>query len=54
MVCRIVDATPVGSYRPAMREVLTSDDRIVLDTATLKGAGRIRNWSSRFADAIVS
>lgn len=50
MVYRIVEARRVGNFRLAMREVLTTDDRIVLETVALKAAGRIRNWSSRFAD----
>jgi hypothetical protein len=54
MVYRIVEATRVGSFRLAMRQVLTTDDRIVLDTVTLKAAGRIRNWSSQFADGSAS
>jgi hypothetical protein len=50
MIYRIVDAKRVSHFRLAMREVLTTDDRIVLDTVTLKAAGKIRNWSSHFAD----
>lgn len=50
MVYRIEDARRVGNFRLEMRQVLTTDDRVVLDTVMLKITGRIRNWSSRFAD----
>jgi hypothetical protein len=48
--CCIADATRVGNFRQAMREVMTTDDRIVPDTVTLKAASKIRHWSSHFAD----
>jgi hypothetical protein len=50
MIYRVVDAKRVGAFRLTLRQVLTTDDRIVLDTVTLRAAGRIRNWVSRFAD----
>jgi hypothetical protein len=50
MIYRVVDAQRLSQFRLALRQVLTTDDRIVLDTVTLRAAGRIRNWSSRLAD----
>ena len=50
MVYRVVQAKRVGAFRLAMRQVLMTDERIVLETETLRTRDRIRNWSSRFSD----
>ena len=50
MIYRIVDAKRVGQFRLSLRQLLTTDGQIVLDTVMLRAAGRIRNWSSRLAD----
>jgi hypothetical protein len=50
MIYRVVEAKRVGAFRLAMHQVLTTDERIVLDTETLRTRDRIRNWSSRFSD----
>jgi hypothetical protein len=50
MIYRIVDAKRIGQFRLSLRQLLTTDDQIVLDTVMLRAAGRIRNWSSRLAD----
>ena len=50
MVYRVVEARRVGAFRLAMRQVLATDERIVLETETLRTRDRIRNWSSRFSD----
>jgi hypothetical protein len=50
MIYRIVDAKRIGQFRLSLRQLLTTDDQIVLDTVMLRAGGRIRNWSSRLAD----
>lgn len=50
MVYRIVDVKRVSRFRLSLRQLLTTDDRIVLDTVILRAADRIRTWSSRLAD----
>jgi hypothetical protein len=50
MVYRVVDARRIGAFRLAMRQILTTDDRIMLETQTLRTRDRIRNWFSRFSD----
>jgi hypothetical protein len=50
MVYRIVDVKRVSKFRLALRQLLTTDDRIVLDTVLLRMTDRIRTWSSRLAD----
>jgi hypothetical protein len=50
MVYRIVDAKRIGALRISLRQLLTSDDQIALDTVMLKAKDRIRVWSSRGAD----
>jgi hypothetical protein len=48
MVYRVIDARRIGAFRLAMRQMLTADDRIVLETETLRTRDRIRNWLSRW------
>jgi hypothetical protein len=50
MVYRIVDAKRVGQFRISLRQLLTTDDQIALDTVMLRAQERIRIWSSRGAD----
>jgi hypothetical protein len=50
MVYRIVDVKRIGQFRLSLRQLLTTDERIVLDTVMLRAADRIRTWSSRFVD----
>ena len=50
MVYRIVDAKRVGQFRISLRQLLTTDDQIALDTVMLRARDRIRIWSSRGAD----
>jgi hypothetical protein len=50
MVYRIVDARRIGGLRISLRQLLTSDDQIALDTVMLKMQNQLRVWSSRGAD----
>ena len=50
MVYRVVDAKRAGPGKLSLRQVLTTDDTIVLDITMLKINDRIRIWSSRTAD----
>jgi hypothetical protein len=50
MVYRIVDARRISEFRISLRQLLTTDDQIALDTVMVKANGRIRIWSSRGAD----
>lgn len=50
---RILDAQHVGYYRLSMRQLLVTDDNIVLDVVMLKASNRIRIWSSRGSDGHV-
>ena len=50
MIYRIVDAKRVGQFRISLRQLLTTDDQIALDTVMLRAQDRIRIWSSRGAD----
>jgi hypothetical protein len=53
MVYRIVDARRISEFRISLRQLLTTDDQIALDTVMLKANGRLRIWSSRGADGSV-
>jgi hypothetical protein len=50
MVYRIIGARRLGPDRLTLRQVLTTDTRIVLDTVMLKSDDRVRVWSSRGLD----
>jgi hypothetical protein len=50
MVYRIVDAQRISEFRISLRQLLTTDDQIALDTVMVKANGRLRIWSSRGAD----
>ena len=53
MVYRVVGATRLSLFRLSLRLVLATDERIVLDTVTLRSGGRIRNWSSRLGNSVL-
>jgi hypothetical protein len=50
MVYRIVEATRLSQFRLSLRQVLTTDENVVLDTVMLRANARVRIWSSRGAD----
>jgi hypothetical protein len=50
MVYRIISARRIAPDRVELRQVLTTDRRIVLDTVMLKEEDRLRLWSSRGLD----
>jgi hypothetical protein len=53
MVYRIVDAKRVAPDKLSLRQVLTTDDSVVLDMVIMKDSERIRIWSSQTADGNV-
>ena len=50
MIYRIVDARRIGQFKISLRQLLTTDDRVALDTVMLKAKDKVRIWSSRGAD----
>jgi hypothetical protein len=50
MVYRVVDAKLISHFRISLRQVLTTDDKVVLDTVMLRANARVRLWSSRGVD----
>jgi hypothetical protein len=50
MVYRIVDARRVAPDKISLRQILASDDNVVLDIVILKDSERIRIWSSQTVD----
>ncbi|MEA2903363.1 MAG: hypothetical protein QOI12_750 [Alphaproteobacteria bacterium] len=50
MVYRIVDASRLAADKLAMRQVLATDNRVVLDVVLMKSNDRVRVWSSRASD----
>src|SRR5215470_12092486 len=53
MVYRIVDAKRVAPDKLSLRQVLATDDSIVLDVVMIKDGERIRIWSSRTVEGNV-
>jgi len=53
MVYSIVDAQRLSHFRLALRQLLTNDDQIALDTVMMKANDRIRVWSSRGSDGSI-
>ena len=53
MVYRIVDAKQVAPDKLSLRQVLATDDSIVLDVVMIKDGERIRIWSSRTVEGNV-
>jgi hypothetical protein len=50
MVYRIVDARRLSQFRLSLRQLLTSDEAVALDTVMLKANAKVRLWSSRDSD----
>lgn len=53
MVYRIVDAKQVAPDKLSLRQVLATDDSVVLDMVIMKDSERIRIWSSQTANGNV-
>jgi hypothetical protein len=53
MVYRIVDVQRLSYFRLALRQLLTTDDHILLNTIMVKANDRIRVWSSRGVDGSI-
>jgi hypothetical protein len=53
MVYQIVAAARMGDGRLSLRQVLTTDPRIVLDVVLLKMNDKVRTWSSRVSDGTI-
>jgi hypothetical protein len=53
MVYRIVDAQRLSHFRLALRQLLTTDDEIALNTVMMKANDRIRVWSSHGSDGSI-
>src|SRR5262245_53463837 len=53
MVYGVVEAERLGPDRIRLRQVLTSDPKVVLDIVMLRENGRLRVWSSRSVDGAV-
>ena len=53
MVYRILDAQRLSYFRLALRQLLTTDDQIALNTIMMKTNDRIRVWSSHAADGSI-
>jgi hypothetical protein len=50
MIYRIVEATRVSQFRLSLRQVLTTDNGVALDTVMLKANAKVRIWSSHGVD----
>jgi hypothetical protein len=50
MIYRILEATRLSQFRLSLRQVLTTDSEVALDTVMLKTNARVRIWSSRGVD----
>jgi hypothetical protein len=53
MVYRVVDAKRVGPDKLSLRQVLASDEAVVLDIVMVKDSERVRVWSSRTAQGSI-
>jgi hypothetical protein len=53
MVYRIVNAQRLSYFRLALRQLLTTDDQIALNTVMMKTNDRIRVWSSHASDGSI-
>jgi len=53
MVYRIVDAKRVAPDKLSLRQILATDDNVVLDIVIVKDNDRIRIWSSRTVDGTI-
>jgi hypothetical protein len=50
MIYRVVEATRLSQFRLSLRQVLTTDSEVALDTVMLKANAKVRIWSSRGLD----
>jgi hypothetical protein len=50
MIYRVVEATRLGQFRISLRQVLTTDSEVALDTVMLKANAKVRIWSSHGID----
>jgi hypothetical protein len=50
MIYRVVEATRLSQFRISLRQVLTTDSEVALDTVMLKANAKVRIWSSHGID----
>jgi hypothetical protein len=50
MIYRVLEATRLSQFRLSLRQVLTTDSEVALDTVMLKANAKVRIWSSRGID----
>jgi hypothetical protein len=50
MIYRVVEATRLSHFRISLRQVLTTDSEVALDTVMLKANAKVRIWSSQGID----
>jgi hypothetical protein len=50
MIYRIVDARRLSHFRISLRQLLTTDEAVALETVMLKANAKVRLWSSRGSD----
>ena len=50
MIYRILEATRLSQFRLSLRQVLTTDSEVALDTVMLKANAKVRIWSSHGVD----
>jgi hypothetical protein len=50
MTYRILEATRISQFRISLRQVLTTDSEVALDTVMLKANAKVRIWSSHGVD----
>jgi hypothetical protein len=50
MIYRIVEARRLSHFRISLRQLLTTDEAVALDTVMLKANAKVRLWSSRGSD----
>jgi hypothetical protein len=50
MVYRIIEARRISEFRLSLRQVLTTDENVVIDTVMLSANAKVRVWSSRGID----
>jgi hypothetical protein len=50
MIYRVLEATRISQFRISLRQVLTTDGEVALDTVMLKANAKVRIWSSHGVD----
>jgi hypothetical protein len=50
MIYRVIEATRLSQFRLSLRQVLTTDSEVALDTVMLKADAKVRIWSSHGVD----